>query len=209
MKVLTICPTKGRPELCRKMIESWHNTIMTDNTIVLGCDIGDEKLTMYKEIKKANKIFCKAGSTVTETINSIFLQNPTYDFYHITNDDMTYQTKGWDKKFVTLYEEYGNGIFYGNDTFQGENLPTFPFVSGDLVRALGWLQLPSLNRYAGDVVWKFIGENCRCLYYLDGVILKHDWTGCSDAVMNISDMKKFAEWLTQSHLDLNKVRNVL
>lgn len=209
MKVLTICPVKGNPALARNMVDSWLNTRTADNTIVLGCDIGDSELHGYKDIKEANKVFCKAGSTITEVLNSIYLQHPDYDFYHITNDDVSYVTKGWDTKMVNLAAEYGHGVFYGNDCLQGENLPTFPFISGELVRAVGWLQMPTLNRYCGDVIWKFIAERCNCLYYMGGIIISHDWKGCVQPEINTEDMAKFAQWLPFSHKDILKVKEIL
>lgn len=209
MRILTICPTFNKPNLCRKMVESFHDTIECDNTLVLGIDIGDPQIEAYKQIKEANKILCKYNSTVTKVINTIYMQYPNYDFYHITNDDVIYQTKGWDNKFIKLSEIKGKGIYYGNDLLQGDNLCTFPFISGDIVRSVEWLQLPSLNRYCGDVVWKFIGDNCKCLYYLGNVFIKHNWNGCENIEVNKSDMAEFSKWLPYSQKDINKVMEIL
>ena len=209
MRILTICPTFKRPELASQMSASWFKTSTEDNTLALGCDIGDPKLSAYKDIKSANKIFCKAGSTVTEVINSIYVQHPNYDFYHITNDDVIYHTHGWDSKFVNLSEEYGHGIFYGNDLLQGANLCTFPFISAPIVKAVGWLQLPTLNRYAGDVVWKFLGQSCNCLYYMGGVVIQHNHNGKIDKRINKGDMGRFAKWLPSSNREVNAIKGVL
>lgn len=208
-RTLTICPTRGRSKLCKEMVQSFHDTIETDNTIVLGINIDEIEIIAYQEIQPANKILCKADSTVTSIINSIYQAHPDYDFYHITNDDVIYRTKGWDSKFLHLAEEYGHGIFYGNDLFQGKNLCAHPFISTELIQALGWLQMPTLNRYAGDVVWKFIGESCNCLYYLDGVIIQHNWKGCVSPSTNESDMVEFAKWLPWSFKDVKKVKESL
>lgn len=208
-RILTICPSYNRPELCSGMIETFHETQQANNTIILGLDISDEKITQYQEINKVNKILCKAGSTVTNVINSIFNQYPDYDFYHITNDDVEYFTKGWDKKFINMAEEYGHGIFYANDLFQGENMPTFPCISGEIARAVGWLQMPMLNRYCGDVVWKFIGGQCNCLYYLGNVFIKHGWEGCTHPDIHKLDMAEFATWLKFSQRDINKIKEIV
>ncbi len=205
MKILTICPTYNRPELCKQMLKSWHNTIEANNTMVLGVDIGDLSLLLYP--KNANLVMCKAGSTVTEVINSIWSQHQNYDYYHIINDDVIFHTKGYDKKLANILEEYGDGVSYGNDLFQGKNLPTFPFISASLSKAMGYLQLPSLNRYCGDTVWADIGRLCECLYYLDGVVIEHKHKlagkGNTDVDMPVyqQDLQTYFQW----RLHLNEI----
>lgn len=142
--------------------------------------------------------------TVTEIINHAFKNNPKYDFYHITNDDVEYQTKDWDLKLAVKGK-----ITYGDDLLQGYGLCTFPMIDGDIVRALGWLQLPSLNRYSGDIIWKFLGQACNCLEYHPEVVIKHQWEGCEYPEINKDDMKAFAEWLPWSYRDVVKIKRVL
>ncbi len=164
--------------------------------------------SFYKTHTGNNDIMIADEGYVTEAINKIFNQFPNYDYYHITNDDVTYHTPNWDTKLIQVLEDYGPGIAYGNDLFQGQNLCTFPMISGDIVRKLGWLQLPTLNKYAGDVVWKMIGEHCKCLYYVPEVIIEHHWEGASEE-LNKKDMAKFAEWLPWSFRDIKRVMEVV
>lgn len=185
MKILTICPTIY-PEKYAKMIESFINT----------------------STEKEHVIIAEKRGTVTEAINKYMNQVENYDFIHITNDDVIYQTKGWDTSFVKRAKEYGPGIYYGNDMLQGKNLPTFPFISTSIIKTVGWLQLPTLNRYCGDVVWKFIGESCNCIYYLEYITIEHHWRG-ADIEINKRDMQAFANWLPISHKTTNKVKELL
>lgn len=214
MKILTICPSFGRPELFKQMYESWGNTINENNTMIVGLDIGDAKVAQYP--KNVNKVMCKADSTVTQVINSIWKENPDYDFYHIINDDVVFHTSQFDTKFLNIHKEYGDGVFYGNDLFQKKNLPTFPFVSACLPKALGYLQMPTLNRYCGDTVYGDIGRICNCLYYLPGVIIEHlhklAGKGDTDVDMKIygEDVAEYVRWSKiRRYLDVMKVKEVL
>lgn len=215
MKILTICPTFNRPELCAQMLKSWHNTIGGDNTMVLGLDISDPSLSAYP--KDANRVTCKANSTITEVINSIWASNhDKYDFFHIINDDVLFHTPSYDKKMAYILEGYGGGIAYGNDLFQGQALPTFPFISASLCTTLGWLQHPSLNRYCGDTVWASIGKECGCLYYLGEVIIEHlhklAGKGNTDIDMKVfqDDWHAYIKWaMTEGNLDSNRVKGIL
>ena len=59
MRILTICPTFKRPELASQMSASWFKTSTEDNTLALGCDIGDPKLSAYKDINPPIKYSAK------------------------------------------------------------------------------------------------------------------------------------------------------
>lgn len=150
-------------------------------------------------------LICNEIKSITQVINDAYRKYPDFDYYHISNDDVEYKTRDWDIILANAIIE--PGISYGNDIFQGENMPTFPMISGDIVRALGWLQMPTLNRYCGDVVWSFIGMQCKCLKYVPEVVIEHKWEG-ADAEINKQDMRKFAEWLSVCEKDINKVREV-
>lgn len=181
MKILTICPSIY-PHKLVTMMDSFLTTRSEHTNI---------------------RVYYEPGN-ITEIINKAFRDNPDYDYYHLSNDDVQYKTPNWD----ILLANKGK-ISYGNDLFQGESLCTFPMIDGDIVRALGWLQLPTLERYAGDVVFKFIGQQLGILNYVEDVVIEHKWEGCSDVAMNTRDMGAFARWLPVSHLDVNKVRGVI
>lgn len=181
MKILTICPSIY-PKKLEKMIDSFY---LTNNC---------SQLLINNEIKP-----------VTQVFNDAFNKYPDFDYYFMANDDIIFQTKDWDVILANTIIE--PGISYGNDLFQGENLCTFPMIHGDIVRALGWLQMPTLNRYCGDVVWKFLGQQSKCLKYVPEVIIEHKWEG-GDAKVHGEDMARFSEWLVCSFKDIKKVRDV-
>ena len=181
IKILAICPSIY-PEKYSKMRDSFDITA-----------------SQYTEI------CIQPAFGVTEAINYSFESNPDYDFYMILNDDIVFETPLWDIQLAVP-----RMISYGNDGLQGENLCTFPMIDGDIVRALGWLQLPTLNRYCGDVVWRTIGKSLNILNYSPDVSIRHNWDESQvDQDIHEKDMEKFAKWLAVSHRDINKVKAVL
>lgn len=181
MKILTICPSKY-PEKLEVMMDSFLETRSEHTNIIVS----------------------HAEKPITEIFNDVFQNNPNYDFYHMTNDDVIYKTPEWDIKLAKKHS-----ISYGNDLLQGENLCTFPMIDGDIVRALGWLQLPTLKHYCGDLVWKFIGKESACLNYCGNVFIKHQWNECSYSEIHDSDMSEFAKWLPGSYKEINKIKEIL
>ncbi len=181
MKILAICPSIY-PDKLEKMYDSYDVTVSKNTQLV---------------------VINKKGN-ITEIINDTFHKYNDADFYIVLNDDLTFNTPLWD---VALAHK--GKISHGNDSVvEGVN-GQFLMIDGDIVRALGWLQLPSLNRYCGDVVWRFIGEQLEILKYVPEVNISHHWEGCADPEMNKKDMKAFAEWLPSSHKDIERIRKIL
>ncbi len=141
--------------------------------------------------------------SITKLLNKMFEKYPDFDFYHIANDDCIYHTPLWD---TTLAKK--GKITYGDDLLQRENLCTFPMIDGDIVRAVGWIQMPTLERYCGDVVWKFMANRLNILEYHPEVIIQHLWDG-ADAKVNNKDMEAFAEWLGVCEKDISKVKDAI
>lgn len=180
MKILAICPSI-RPTQRAFMLDSFLSTRSDCTTIIIHYNKGN----------------------LTKIYNEIFFDNPNYDFYHMMNDDTLYRTDNWDLNLAKKGK-----ITYGNDCLQEENLCTFPMIDGRIVRALGWLQLPTLEKYCGDSVWKFIGQSLNILEYVPEVVIEHKWEGQNDELCK-EDMAKFAQWLPEAYKDLDKIRKVI
>lgn len=174
MKLLTVCATRNRYSLCKQMLESFLNTCFNETHIIFSLDEDDKQYEDYKNLFQLHDIpfLTLPYGSVTHHINSMYYSTLPYDYYHITNDDVIYRTQGWDKILLAGLGT-DKGIVYGNDLFQGENLPTFPIVSREICEALGWLQCPSISKYYGDTIWKEIGQKTSCLYYNRDVIIEH------------------------------------
>lgn len=182
MNILCICPSKY-PDKLAAMLDSFTVTRSNYTNIIINY-----------EIKPITKIF-----------NDVFNNNPDYDFYFMANDDIIFNTPLWDMELAVKGK-----ISYGNDLIQGKSLCTFPMIDGDIVRALGWLQMPTLNRYCGDVVWKFIGIQCDILNYCSNVSIEHKWQESQvDQDAHKYDLGEFMKWLSVSHRDINKIRDII
>jgi hypothetical protein len=89
-------------------------------------------------------------------------------------DDHMVRTDGWDKALIeAIAEQDGPGFAYGNDLFQGSNLPTAWMVHADAVRALGWMMLSTCEHMYVDNAIKELGQAAGRLAYLPSVIIEH------------------------------------
>lgn len=180
MRILTICPSIY-PEKLDKMLNSYYTTSSTTN-LVINSQVG----------------------SITTIFNNLFNKYPDFDFYFMANDDIEFKTKDWDKKLANKGK-----ISYGKDNIEGGHTGNFLMIDGDIVRALGWLQMPMLNRYCGDMCWKHIGKQLNILKYMPEVEIVHHWEGCPDLVVNEADMSSFAQWLPLAFRDVERVKKCL
>lgn len=178
-RMLVICPTYKRVGMCADMIESFQKTAVNQDyyqtQMVLGLSEDDPTLEAYIKLAERKNIgvYISKSKSITKIINDIYKLSKHSDAYHITNDDVIYRSENWHFVFMMMLEQKGGGIVYANDLLQGRNLCTFPCISANVAKAVGWLQYPRLKALCGDLVWMEIGVKAKCIYYNDEIIIEH------------------------------------
>lgn len=104
------------------------------------------------------------------SLNDLFSQAPNEPFYGVVADDVVPRTPRWDQ---TLAAACKGGIAYPADGFMDAKLPTHAFLDGDMVRRLGWINLPSVKHWYNDNVWMLIGKAAGKLQYVPEVLVEH------------------------------------
>src|SRR3990167_9217332 len=188
MDLLVICPTRERPERLQTFMESFNENILLGCTGIIYCvDDNDPQLVEYQKIFGSEHCYHigTGRRTITMKMNQVVNDLcPGYKYYGYLSDDNIIKTQYFDTKMIEAIKDGGGwGMAYGNDLFQGEKLPTHIFASGNLVKALGWLYLPSVRHLYGDNAWKVLGEGIHRLHYLKDVTIEH-----------VHPMAKKAEW---------------
>lgn len=173
-QILVICPSRGRPQQCKAMVDSFLKN-SNCSTIKILLDNDDEFLNEYFDVLKDVSFSINTRNTTTNLINDHWRYTADcYKYFSVTNDDFIYQTKDWDKKLIKRIKESGKfGIAYGNDLLAGMAIPTTSVISREIVESLGYLQMPLLTHLFGDNVWNYIGRACDCIYYVPEVIIEH------------------------------------
>lgn len=223
VRALAVLPTRERPQIAERMIKSFVETSRF-TTLKVCVDFDDPHLDKYQEIFARYKIsyLIQERTNNTETLNQTFSGMKDYDFYHITNDDVVYRTPGWDEIFINKIKDKGHGIAFGNDLLRPGDLCCFPFISGEIVRILGWLQLPGTEHMYGDNLWYELGRKMGRLYYIPDVVIEHmHWSNekapidtsyqrTNSSTMFRKDMEVFRQWHSTRFIkDVNKITEAL
>ena len=130
--------------------------------------------------------------------------------------------ENWDRILIDKLEEKKGGIAYGDDGYCGENLPTTSIISGEIIQALGWVHMPTLNYLCNDMVWRDIGHKLNCLYYVPEVKIEHmhplagkaekddTFRRTNSSESYTRDNKAFRVWKSlQMKNDIKKIKGVL
>jgi hypothetical protein len=173
--LLVITPSRGRPERLREMLSATLGLSRLDTDVAVAVD--DDQAVMYAGVSTDPNVLWFSGrrDTLAGWTNRLAaLYASRYRALASFGDDHLPRTEGWDALLLAAIDAMGGtGIAYGNDLIFGESLPTAPVISSDIVRALGWMCLPSLRHMAVDLAWKDLGLGADCLAYVPEVTIEH------------------------------------
>jgi len=174
--ITLICPTKNRPDLCKRMVESAYATADGKIGIILGIAEPSIYYADYENIKGPDKIPAGALPTVA-TINLIakrLIEEGTTTLFFVVGDDAVFKTKGWDTALLKAYSELENKIhvFGLQDSRDKEGTP-HPIATKEFIQAMGYLLVPIFNHWYADTWLSDLTKANNCFTYLRDYVLEH------------------------------------
>lgn len=159
-----IVPSRSRPHNCARLFRH------ASTPGVLCVDDDDPLLPAYEALSLPSswRVVVGPRAGLAEIYNRQFRSHRTLGWYGIGADDMLPETLGWDRQLIEAAGR--DGMAFGDDGIQQ---PTHFVLGGDLVRDVGWLALPGLDRIYIDTVWAEIAKGRGVLRYLPDVKVTH------------------------------------
>jgi hypothetical protein len=155
-----------------RLIGAWHLT-GASTPCELCLDLDDPFREQYEEIKTPfenwNVVFESRGG-LARVYNHAFERHPNEPWYGFIADDVVPITHGWDTKLIEVAGNDGMAVPAGGETTGG--CPHF-VIGEDLVRSMGWLSLPGLDRIYIDTVWGDVSKSRGVYREVAGVKLEH------------------------------------
>jgi hypothetical protein len=185
-----ILPTRHRPEMARRCIDSFGATVKGDTELMLVVDDDDDS---YNEgFGDLHKITVTRGTLVTAVNAAATFLAPTYDAIMLVADDMVFRTEGWDSELLAGLEDLGGTGFVGWDGKRRYDVLEHVLISSDIVQALGYFALPQLAHFYVDNVWTELGKRAGLLRFCPDVLIEHlHHSVCAETVHD--DVYKDAE----------------
>lgn len=167
---LVIIPARGRPDKAATAFDALKQySKISDLMIGLDEDDADNYPEIEGVIREVNPRLRMNG-----TLNLLVKKyQDKYETITFMGDDHLVRTQDWDEKLYSSIKERGYGISYGNDLFQGENLPTMVMMSTNISKSLGFFAPRRLIHLYMDNFWKLFGLVINGLTYEPDVIVEH------------------------------------
>ncbi len=188
-KLLTATVSWQRPELCKKMIESFIKTKKIADLFVYICD-DDPKLKGYEKMMKefpGIKFEIGPHLFIAEVSNYIPIKF-RYEYYQMVNDDHEFIEKGCDTEMVKELDKHDGWRLAAcympeelmtskTDEFVPINAPTAEIFSRKIIKALGFYNFPEFKQYGCDKYIMDLGEALGGILSFTGKIHHNPWHG--------------------------------
>lgn len=204
MTIAIICPTKGRPHECKRMIESVVATTVSNITIYILIQNEKDNLS-YNQKDIANIIkgtpvtvvvaqLLNDDKTYTENVPTAYLWNKlclaAYENKHtlfmLGADDMIFETAGWDKALLNHYDslEEKTHVYSLQDSRDLDGTP-HPIVTREYIANMGYFLPPLFLHWFVDSWTVKIAKHNQCFNYLRDYKLIHQKPKQSDETYDV------------------------
>lgn len=167
---LWLCASRGRPGNAADLRENWY-PVTVDAELLIAVDSDDPDLDRYVADGPV-EVMTGLPPGLGPVLNTLADRYaPLYKHIGFLGDDHRPRTPGWDRALV---DALGGkpGVAYGDDLFQGENIPTAALISSPLLLGLGYMVPPGVIHLEMDNFWKTLGR-ATTLAWCPGVIIEH------------------------------------
>lgn len=169
VKVLAVCPSRGRPQAAHQVVESFLGTRINEDTrLVFLVDDTDptrhEYPAAYTQVVRSRGSF---GGALAQA-GGVFGDATAIG---VIGDDNRFVTQGWDRVLGAWLTDHV-GIAYGTDGHWGEELPTAWWLSRPIADRLG-LAPQFVRHYFMDNYWLELGRATGSIRYFPEVEIEH------------------------------------
>lgn len=216
---MVICPTLWRRRKVEALIDSWasvphgpdtHLALITDRA-----DPSYDGLTLPPGVRIWAPVSQDLASTAEKTNAAAAGFAPAYRALMSTGDDAHFLTPDWDAKLLEPIE-HSPGFTYPDMDLREVTVPGIVVISSPIVRALGWMFLPTIRHYYADNVWEHLGKATDSLTFVPEAVFHdaygpHDGTYARAQDSAAADLNEFDRWRAsdQSGRDADTIRRVI
>lgn len=228
MSIALLCPTRARPEQCKRMVQSVYNT--TSENIGIYIAVSAEEFDLYKNtlsLPENNRlgivlVTMPDGMPTGYKWNrlaELAIQSPPKtgaNIFMLCADDVVFSTPLWDKALLDHYNALDNKIhaYHLRDSRNPDGTP-HPIVTREWIEAMGYFLPPLFVHWFVDTWTIEIAKANNCFTHLKNYLLLHDKPsdrGQSDEThnkirnMGWHDRDKWVNDHCQHFLELEKKR---
>lgn len=176
MMVEILCPSRGRPEQVKRMIDSALDNAFGFVGVAIGIDDDDPKKDEYLNIIHPDiniQIFQRNGEAGDVSVVNGLARNAKGYYVLFVGDDVIFRTKHWDKMMTSRMPMDDIGIVTPNNGSDKTKACLHFMVTKKWCDIVGWVLPPQITHYYSDPVLQHIGEKLGRLIKADDVVIDH------------------------------------
>lgn len=184
--LVTIVPTRSRPEAVARVVAAWEGTgaFAEGAELMFVVDRDDPRRDEYEAAVRAahpgepgvSAVYADTWRPLVPKLNRIAVTLAIGRYAYalgFAGDDHLPRTEGWVGRYLTELYSAGTAIVYCDDGYQHENIPTQWAMTSDIVRALGRMVPAPVDHLYCDNAVRDLGLGAGCLTYLRDVLIEH------------------------------------
>lgn len=201
-----ILPSRSRPHNLLRLMDAWRLT-GASTPLEVCIDTDDPCREQYEKMELPEGWVVVIGhrGPLSDIYNDAYQRNPDRPWYGFIADDVVPITNGWDVKLIEAAGSDGMAVPAGGETTGG--CPHF-VIGGDLVRSIGWLSLPGLDRIYIDTAWGDVAKDRGVYREIQDVTLEHHHFSNGKALIDktyiksrkLQDKLIYNNWRQHAHL---------
>lgn len=188
MKIALLCPTRARPEQCKRMIESVDRTKSGRVDIFVAMSDVDASSPAYKPVIESNRagsdiymypdgcptVF-KWNTLAEKAMGEGMPDNRPHKLFMLASDDIVFSTPLWDKALLDHYNSLENKIhvYHLRDSRSEDGTP-HPIVTREWIEAIGYFLPPLFMHWFVDTWTVEIAMHCGAFTHMKDYLLIHD-----------------------------------
>lgn len=199
-----LMPTRGRPDIVKRVVESIANTMSVSGKVELVLRVDEDDQSNYTccldgILKTVLMIKRPTFPDMGKMWNEAF-ENCTGDIIMMAGDDLIFRTQDWD---LIVENEFANlpddkiALVWGSDGGMNERLATHGFVHRKWVNIIGYFAPPYGLVYGNDDWVYLIAFGLGRLRYLPNLYIQHSPIGRNRRMRvfkQLSNLQVYSEW---------------
>lgn len=172
MTIALLCPTRGRLEQCKRMIESAQSTSTAKSypNIYISKTQGDD-IRLFHHIAPEGMPTAHRWNLLAE----MAMQDKDNKLFMLAADDMIFGVAGWDKALLDHYNALENKIhIYALQDSRDENGTPHVIMTREYIEAMGYFVTPIFLHWFIDSWTVEIAKANNCFTHLKDYLLIHD-----------------------------------
>ena len=159
MSLAVVCPSRGRPQYCARMISSVIDSSRAD--VLIYFDDDDPTHPIPEGAWNGPRVRTLVGPRIGRgaAINTLCQMFQEYRAYLLISDDITFVRNGWDKDVLAGMDHFSNDIGLVHIAYSHDHqFVSWPCISRKWIDAVGWFNPPTLKSYCQDTALQALGE---------------------------------------------------